>query len=151
MDLLVYIPAKDQAGRRLQNLVGHLEWQGTVEIFQTLKPLISRLMTPSGEEAIALLLAATRKDLQELINLEALFYNRRLILILPDLEEEIIAQGHRLRPRYVAFREGDFSDIALVLEKMQRAESPSPYLIRGERPPLKGASAKRTRVPYLEE
>jgi hypothetical protein len=151
MDLVVYIPAKDRAGRRLQNLVGHLDWLGTIEIFPTLKQIASRLLNPTGERVIVLLLPATRQELHDLVKLGVLLKTFRLILILPDGEEETIAQGHRLQPRYVSFREGDLSDVILVLQKMQQADFPSPYLVRGQLPPLKGAPTRRTLFPARKE
>ena len=120
MDLLVFTPFKDQSGRRLQSLVGNLDWEGTIEIFHSLPQMTSRLFHPSGRETIALLLASTSQDLTHLVNLGSLLDNLRLILVLPDGEAETIAQGHRLHPRFLTYRGGDFSDVALVLQKMQK-------------------------------
>ena len=120
MDLLVYLPAGDEAGRRLQSLIGELEWPGTIEIFKTFGRLTSRLRKPTFEETIALFLVAEQRDLLDLAALEPLLNNCRVILILPDGEEKTIAMAHRLRPRFLSHRDSDFADVAAVLGKMRQ-------------------------------
>jgi hypothetical protein len=126
MDLLVYLPAGDEAGQRLQSLVGALEWPGTIEIFKTVPKLSSRLRHPTFEETIALFLAADQRDLRDLAALDPLLKGCRLILILPDGEVGTIALAHSLRPRFVFHREGDFTSVAAVLRKMQQRVCQSP-------------------------
>ena len=101
-------------------MVGHLIWQDSIEIFYSYKRLSLRLRNPSGNEDIALLLASTRDDLNEFVACGHLLSNLRLILILPDGKKETIAQGHLLRPRFISYGDSDFSDVALVLQKMNK-------------------------------
>ncbi len=116
--LIVYIPKAEASGQRLQRMIGQLIWQDTIEIIYTFKRLEFRLQHNIGEEDIALLLAATLNDLNELVANYHLLSSLRLILILPDAEKGTVAKGHLLRPRFVAYEDGDFSDVALVLQKM---------------------------------
>ncbi len=42
----------------------------------------------------------------------------RIILILPDTEGDTISLGHKLYPRFASYADGNFKDVAAVLEKM---------------------------------
>jgi hypothetical protein len=59
MDLLVFIPTMDKPGRRLQKVIGNLVWQGTIEIFRTIKKISSRLRHLTGEETVVILLVSS--------------------------------------------------------------------------------------------
>lgn len=131
MDLLVFIPTMDQPGRRLQRVIGNLVWQGTIEIFRTIKKISSRLRHLTGEETVVILLVSSPKELDELTADLQLFINFRVILILPDGTEDTIAKGHRLRPRFLAHRDSDFSDVSRVLQKMDKAARSARPLFRG--------------------
>jgi hypothetical protein len=124
MDLIVYVPQEDESGRRLQEMVGRLVWQDTIEIFYTLKRLFFRLRHPTGQEDIAVLLASSTKELNELVTNSHLLNCLRIILILPDEEENTIAKGHLLRPRFISYKDNRFSDLSLVLQKMRKAACP---------------------------
>jgi hypothetical protein len=42
----------------------------------------------------------------------------KLILIVPDQDDETLTNAHKLRPRFLSFSKNDFSDAASVLAKM---------------------------------
>jgi len=44
----------------------------------------------------------------------------RIILILPDEDNETITMGHTLFPRFSTYADSDFKDVAAVLKKMIR-------------------------------
>ena len=133
MSLIVYIPGEDRNGERLQRMIEYLNWGEPIEIFYTLKRLVYRLRHPTGKEDIALLLASTSKDLNELVLNSHLLSSLRIILILPDNNEKNISKGHLLRPRFVTYSDEDFSDIALVLNKMKKKAFPKISMSFGER------------------
>jgi hypothetical protein len=141
MGLLVYIPKKDEQGRQLQQMVGGLLWQDSIEIFYEFKYFDFRLRNLTGNEDIALLYASTAEDLDDLVANRNLFLNLRLVLILPDSDEGTIAKGHLLRPRFMSYQDNSFADLSAVLQKMRKKSSPSPHAIhsgvllnRGGRP-----------------
>jgi hypothetical protein len=132
MSLIVFIPKADEAGRRLHQMIGQLMWQDSIEIFSHFKQLYDRLGRPSGNEDIGLFCASTPQDLDDLVNCVHLFDNLRLILILPDRENQTIAKGHLLRPRFMCYLDSDFSDLALVLKKMEQKTLSSSHSIKSE-------------------
>jgi hypothetical protein len=132
MSLIIYMPKANDSSRRLLQMIAQLEWQDSIEIFYHFGRLLSRLRHPSGDEDIALFCASTVKDLEALVANEPLLNNMRLILILPDREAQTISKGHLLRPRFMCYLDGDFSDLALVLKKMEKNTVASPHSIESE-------------------
>ncbi len=70
------------------------------------------------DSIIVVALAATREELCQILLIRDLLSDVRIILILPDQDPWTIANGHALRPRFVAFVDGDLQDVAAVLTNM---------------------------------
>lgn len=118
MSLLVYLSKLNGTAKRIRDMVDVLDWKGPVELFYSFKQFEVRLRVPTGEEDVGLLFFSTPESLNEVIHSRSLVSNLRLIVILPDRETETVAQGHLLRPRFLTYRDTDFSDVAMVLQKM---------------------------------
>lgn len=89
-----------------------------IEVFRTIKNLSQKLRQPKNDHDIAVLLANKKEDLQELVRIDHLLEDLRLILILADREADTIAKAHTLRPRFLTYVDSDFLDVAAVLSKM---------------------------------
>lgn len=60
----------------------------------------------------------SREELSKLFLIRALSSDVRIILVLPDTEEETIAMAHRSRPRYLTYINSNFLGLATVVSKM---------------------------------
>jgi hypothetical protein len=67
---------------------------------------------------LAVLYAATRADLMELIFLGNFLGELRLVLIIPDRDPTTVAKAHALRPRFLALAEKDLDELESVLKRM---------------------------------
>ena len=108
----------------IDRLQGRIEscMQGKItEMFNSVESLSRRLCRPNTtrEETIAVLFTVDIKDLLDLIYIRDLLDDIGIILILPDDKKETISAGHRLRPRYISYTDGNFKDVAAVLNKME--------------------------------
>jgi len=110
--------AKDAV--RLQGIISAIVPGDEREIFCTIEDLSSRLRQPGERPTIAVLLAASSKDLADILSIHDLLRDIRIILILPDREEDTVAWGHSLQPRFLSYIDNDFTDVAAVLDKMMR-------------------------------
>ncbi len=120
MKLFVYSRKSDGAINRLQ---GQIEscMQGKIkETFNSVENLSRKLCRPNTtrKETIAVLFTIDGKDLVDLLSIRDLLDDIGIILILPDDKKETISAGHRLRPRYISYADGNFKDVAAVLRKM---------------------------------
>ena len=107
----------------IDRLQGQIEscMQGKItETFNSVENLSRRLCRPNTtkEETIAVLFTVDGKDLVDLLSIRDLLDDIGIILILPDDKKETISAGHRLRPRYISYADGNFKDVAAVLRKM---------------------------------
>lgn len=70
-----------------------------------------------GTHVIVLFLQ-TRGELEEILPLQDYFEGMKLLLVLPDEENQTIAQALRLLPRYKSSIGGNFTELCMVLKKM---------------------------------
>ncbi len=119
MRLLLYSPVKEGIGKQLRRMIEKLVSKNNVETYQSVESLSLRLRQPANNGPIAaVLLAAKRGDLTELLSIRDLLRDIRIILVLPDRDEDTIAKGHTLRPRFVSYSDSNFTDVCSVLGKM---------------------------------
>jgi hypothetical protein len=121
MKLLLYTTASQGVAKRAKTVLGPLVPEGNVEIYRTINALSRRLRQPKADLTIVVLLLASREDVLDLLAIRHLFRNVRIILVVPDLEDETIALAHRLRPRFLSYIDGNFLGLATVVNRMCQA------------------------------
>jgi hypothetical protein len=121
MNLFIYSSKSKGAANRLQWQIRSCMQGNPTETFNSVAHLSHRLHWPYAKrgETIAVLFAADRQDLANFLSIRDLLEGISIILVLPDNENETIAAGHRLRPRYISYADGNFEDVAAVLIKME--------------------------------
>ena len=122
MIVLLYTSHWEESAERLQRLIQSSFNVEGIEIYRTLSSLLHRLQNPPDLPFITILLAGQRNELSDFRSIDHLLGATRLILVLPDQSEETLRTAHRLRPRYLAYADSDFSDLALVIKKMAEAQ-----------------------------
>jgi hypothetical protein len=117
MKLLVFLPEESGAGCELERIIAELGGAVQPDIHRTIESLFWRMRQPLCDIPLAVLVAGTRQDLASLLDIGHFLHDLRIILILPDEEEETIARGHILRPRLLSFADGDLADVAATLRQ----------------------------------
>ena len=101
----------------------------SIGIFQTLESFNNRIRQGKTDIPAAVVFASNRQDLIKLQGIRELFSDMRIIMILPDAEEESVKIGHSFYPRYLSFTDSTFEDVAAVLQKIlsntQKDSTPS--------------------------
>lgn len=90
----------------------------SIGIFQTLESFHNRIRQGKTDITAAVIFASNRQDLIKLQGIRDLFSDMRIIMILPDAEEESVKIGHSFYPRYLSFTDSRFEDVAAVLQKI---------------------------------
>ena len=121
MKLLLYTTASQGVAERARTVLEPIVPEGDVEIYRTINALSRRLRQPKADLTIVVLLLASREDVLDLLAIRHLFRNVRIILVVPDLEDETIALAHRLRPRFLSYLDGNFPGLATVVNRMSEA------------------------------
>ena len=92
--------------------------ENKTELYHTIKTLSQRLTRTIDGLAIMVLIAGDRKDLLNIIAIQKLFGVIKIIIILPDREDESVKIGYKLQPRFLTYVNGDISEVHGVLRKM---------------------------------
>ena len=118
MGLLFYATDIKGIGKPLWDLYQDLSFKYQKEFCQTIDTFSQKLRQPQGYQSIAVLLASTQEELEDILIIKNLLDDSRIILILPDRDKETISKGHTLFPRLLAYVDGDFRWVTAVLKKM---------------------------------
>ena len=92
--------------------------ENNTELYHTIRTLSQRLTRPIDGLAIMVLIAGDRKDLLSILAMQKLFGVIKIIIILPDREDESVKIGYKLQPRFLTYVNGDISEVHGVLRKM---------------------------------
>ena len=123
-DIILYSMFLEGTGGQLLKMIEHVVPNENTEIYSTIDTLGKRLRRPSYNIAIAVLLISSREELRDVLSIRHLFDNIKIVLILPDRNNETIVIGHKLRPRFLSYTDSDFIDVAVVLENMLKILNP---------------------------
>jgi hypothetical protein len=116
--ILLYSESTEGPAARLCRIIQTFIPKRELGFVRTLEDLSCRLREPKDDEVIAVLIAASGDELRELLSLGDLLMDLRIILVLPNKDGETVANGHRLRPRFLTYADSNFIDVAAVLGKM---------------------------------
>lgn len=117
MVFIVY-ESSSKSPENLKRILEPLVSKKQVENYCSIKDLRQRLQQPRKEELVGIFLPSSKEDLSNLLSINYLVRDIRIILVLPDRDDKTISIGHTLRPRFLTYADGDLSDVAAVMDKM---------------------------------
>jgi hypothetical protein len=118
MELFLYAPASEGTRERVVRRLESVLPRNSLQVCSTIGNLCQNLRMPKQDLTIAVLVPASRGDLLELRTIRPMFRDVKILLVLPDTEEETIAMAHRFRPRYVTYVNHNLSELGAVVTKM---------------------------------
>jgi hypothetical protein len=87
-----------------------------LETFQNIEKFKEKLSQPPNDISIVLL-AAGKETLKKLQVFQSHLHKLRLVVILPDKDQETLALGKKLQPRFLSYTFGNYSVVRTVLKK----------------------------------
>lgn len=96
---------------------------GQVEICHTIGKLYQRIRRSGIGHMVAVLIIADRGELEAILRYADLLTDQKVILVLPDKDQQTISMGHALYPRFIAYSDGELQDVGSVLHKMISPEN----------------------------
>ena len=118
MKVLFYGAINNGAGKRLQKAIESVVPIENTEVYRDIEELGRRLRLPTCDVRLSVFFARSKAELFELVLIKELFLNLRIILIIPNGDNETITMGHTLFPRFLTYADSDFKDVEAVLKKM---------------------------------
>jgi hypothetical protein len=89
-----------------------------VEVCDDVRIFARKLTNAISIEVISVMGISDESELIEAAALLEMIDDTTLILVLPSEEEKTTSIAHRLRPRFLTFPVGDFSDVSAVLSRL---------------------------------
>lgn len=122
MKVLYYGTTNNGAGKRLQKAIESVVSIENTEVYRDIEQLDRRLRQPICDIIISVFFAKSKAELFDLILIKKLLLDLRILLILPDGDNETITMGHTLFPRFLSYADSDFEDVKAVLRKIIQQE-----------------------------
>ena len=117
--IALFSPSKpDDNWTRLCNVVMKSIPSESISIFQTLESFYDRARQGRTDISAAIVHISNMQDIHKLQALRDLISDMRIIMILPDNNEETLRIGHSFYPRYISFADSTFEDVTAVLQKI---------------------------------
>jgi hypothetical protein len=120
MSILLFSNNGQECENRLVEVVRSLTRSHALEVFHSVEELAIRFREPRGSLAVMIFIAGSRKDLIDLHDINNMFFDLPMILILPDRMKETARLGFKLYPRFVSYGDGKFEDVKGVLGNLLR-------------------------------
>jgi hypothetical protein len=117
-ETIFYAKNQEDVPRKLRNVLEPLLFDESIELLRSLASLKQRLCLPNECKMIAIIFAADKEDLTDILSMKYFFCNVQIVLILPSRKKEIVALGHGLRPRFITYKDADFHELLSVIRKM---------------------------------
>jgi hypothetical protein len=89
-----------------------------IERYASIESLTDRLIHVNGTKIMAVIYAASEKDLIDLYFMQHVLRRVEVVLLLPDTERHTIAMGHRLNPCYMCTNNTDTSHLMEVVKNI---------------------------------
>jgi hypothetical protein len=121
VELLLYAPVTQDVRERVVDTLEPVLPEDSMRVCSTIGNLYRNLQMPKQHPTIAVLVLSDRKDLLKLRSIRPMFRDVRVLLVLPDTEEETIAMAHRFQPRYLTFVDKNIPALATVVDRMRKS------------------------------
>ncbi len=122
MNIIFFSSATNEHDERLERVIKLFFSERRIEKYQDLEALGKKLQEPNNYKDVVLLSPASREELSRILVMKDLLSGMRIILVLPDRDDQTVAMGHSLRPRMVSYIDGDHLDVAAVLTRMNEKQ-----------------------------
>jgi hypothetical protein len=117
MNVIFYTNTESLSANRLTRVLEIHVSRKDLETCRTLKSFAERLRKPLPEPVVFVMQVSSHEELAGILLLRDLLLDRRLVLVLPDSEPDMVSQAHSLRPRFITYGDSDYLDISAVLSK----------------------------------
>jgi hypothetical protein len=118
MKIYFYAAGQHVPDLHFMNLFEAVKDLGEVIVLKNNLSINLHLSLSLQHDAVMILYAANKQELDELVAIRGIFYDFRVILVLPDMQGNFIRKGHLLKPSYLTHIKGDIAELQEVIRKI---------------------------------
>jgi len=116
--ILFYAANGHQMKESIPRLMVDHQFNQPVMPFDTLDALEVRLRRPHLDVDIILICVGDAIEMVKLTQMRSLLIDKRIVMVLPRREPDMVAWAHKLGPRFIAYADTGENQVAGVLGKM---------------------------------
>jgi hypothetical protein len=131
MNVIFFTSVDPSVSNRLTRVLEVHVSRKKLETCRNIDIFSERLHQPLPDSVVFVLQICSREELMEILPLREFLHDRRIILVLPDSEPEIVSLGHILRPRFITYEDSDYMDMSAILGKWASASPNNQSLKQG--------------------
>jgi hypothetical protein len=120
MKFIFYCADRNDFSSGLLDQIASLVLAERLVVCRNFEELQSALLKSAYDLFAAVLVVSSRHDLLDLLSIRDFLTSVRVILVLPDCEQETISKGHYLKPRFLT-TDWNSEEVIAVLAKMLRS------------------------------
>ena len=128
MNILLYADDLLEYGMRLREKIEEVTGARKLVFCQEISRLQELLLRKGEKVRIGILCIRDENDMDRLVAMQNLFDGLFIILILPCIDDGIIAKGHKLKPRFFSYADSEFDEVATVLKHLRRMAGKNKFL-----------------------
>lgn len=117
MNVIFFTSVDPSVSSRLTRVLEVHVSRKALETYRNIDTFSERLHQPMPDSVVFVLQICSREELMDILPLRDLLHDRRIILVLPDSEPDIVSLGHILRPRFITYGDSDYVDVSAILGK----------------------------------
>lgn len=119
MKVVLYANGASIAEKRFRNAIQEVVTNDHLETFSTMACLCLSLRQPVQKPTIAVLLANSKEELNEIYSMKDLLREICIILLLPDSKRDTMELAFKIGARFLSHVEADCKDVVALLSKIQ--------------------------------
>ena len=129
--ILFYAAQKSRVVELVEQSVGEQLPTRMMIHCRCLTVLEQRLKRPRHDIEVLLIAISDAIEMRVLNAMRHLLLDLRLVIVLPSHDPDIIAWAHKMVPRFIAYSDSGYEQVAPVLEKMigQKKVMPFPFCV----------------------
>jgi hypothetical protein len=118
MDVLLYADDLLTYGKYLREKIEAIAGIGHLAVCPEMFRLKDCLLSSGNRIKIGILCVRDEHELDRLVSMQSLFDHLFVILVLPYSDDNVIAKGHMLKPRFLAYAGAEFDDVVAVVNHL---------------------------------
>jgi len=115
INILYCCPGNESDCGKAERIIEKFYREERYSVFREISLFEKHVRAYLSHEHLIILHAESKEHLQQFMAMRDLLIGHRIVLILPDRDKATLAQGHRLRPRFITYLDADFREMASVL------------------------------------
>jgi hypothetical protein len=115
---IIFYSSEESESERLSRFIEVIVPREKITYIHSLEALLLRLRHPLNNHTTIIFYISTREELLNVVAMQDLLCDFRLVVILPDKDKMSTSMAHTLRPRFIGYADDDYLDIVTVLGRM---------------------------------